>query len=187
MQNYLDILRVQATQEMIDEQTLSSSICWFCNKSTAEKEWAEDIYLHRNYTTEIGLSVHRSQWEELKRKIPCCQDCHIAHKKAESLSFTFAWLGGIGGLLGATIIPPLLVYFIFGTITFKSKNLSDFLGMIWFGLVIVSLIAGAIGSYRFGKRRGLSFSPDGKPQEYALQHPVITPLTEQGWRFGNPN
>lgn len=187
MQSYIDALRVKAAREIVDEQALSSNICWFCSKPAAEKSSAAEIYLYRNYTTEFGLHSHRSQWEELCRKIPCCGACHNAHQKAESLSFTFAWLGGISGLLAGAIVPPLLIHLFFGTLTFRAKGLNDFLGMIWFGLVLTALIGGAIGGYRFGKRSGLSAAPDGKPKEYALQHPVIAPLTGQGWKFGKPD
>ena len=176
MQNFLDELRVKAAQEIIDEQTLSSNICWFCDKPTAEKRWAAEVYLHRNYNTEFGLTGQRHQWEELKRKIPGCQNCHQTHQKAKSLSVTFAWLGGIGGFLLGFSLP------IFLTVKLNMEPTIDIrISML------VGIILGAILGYFSGKKIAFASSRETKPLKYAIHHPGIAVLIEQGWKFGKPN
>src|SRR5919202_4733362 len=97
--DWLASFKAAASQERVDEITLGTNICWFCDKPKATKECASEIYLNRNFRTEIGLTSRRHQWEELRRKIPCCRDCRVTNEKAKSWSSGFAWLGGIIGLI----------------------------------------------------------------------------------------
>lgn len=180
MQNFLDELRVKAAQEIIDEQTLSSNICWFCNKPTAEKRWAAEVYLHRNYNTEFGLTGQRHQWEELKRKIPGCQNFHQTHYKAKSLSVTFAWLGGIGGFFFGLVLP------FFMTLKLNLQPTKDFNGIVLFS-IFGGMVLGAILGYFSGRKIAFASSRETKPLKYAIHHPVIAVLIEQGWKFGKPN
>lgn len=180
MQNpYLDILRAEAAQQIIDEETLSSNICWFCDQPAAEQEWAEEICLHRDFTTEFGLTGRRHQWKELRRKIPCCQKCFRVHKRAESLSIFGAWVGGITGFILFLVVPLII------GARLKIQSLHGFDGIVPF-LILAGVIASVIFGYRGGKNLAFSFSAETKPVEHALQHPVITPFVEQGWNLGNP-
>jgi hypothetical protein len=178
--DWLANLRAAASQERVDEITLSTNICWFCDKPKATKRCASEVYLHGNFRTEFGLTSHRHQWEELRRKIPCCLDCRMTHDKAKSWSSVFAWLGGISGLILGIVLP----FFIYLKLDIKPTD--NFNGVVLFS-IFGGIVLGAILGYLSGRKLPFAFSRDTKPVKYATQHPVVASLIEQGWRFGKPN
>lgn len=177
--NYLDELRRIAAQSEIDELTLNTDTCWFCGKPGAEKRYAEEVYLYRNYSTEFGLTSHRSQWEQLKRGIPCCQKCNTTHYKSKRFGVGLAWLGGISGFIGGLILPFFIV------LKLNIDPGKDFNGIVPLS-IFGGLIAGAILGYLAGKKLAFRLSPETKPLKFAIEHPVVSSLIEQGWKFGNP-
>lgn len=180
--NFEDMLlnfKSAASQEAVDEITLKTNTCWFCGKPQATKECASEIYLNRNFRTEIGLSSRRHQWEELRRKIPCCRHCRSTHEKAKSLARGFAWLGGISGFILGIVLPFFIV------LKFNIEPTKDFNGIVPFS-ILGGIILGAILGYLLGRKLAFISSPETKPVKYAAHHPVIAALIDQGWKFGKP-
>jgi hypothetical protein len=171
-------------QQLLDGRALSTNICWFCSRPDATLDSAQTIYLNHNLRMEIYLGGTKTRWEETRRKVPACTACNAAHSFTEKAARKWALLY-LAAALAVMLLPPVLLLFIFGIPTSKrSADGAQFLGMVWAAASFIVIACAGTFGYRRGKALGLAASPFTRPREYALEHPSILPLIQEGWREG---
>ena len=145
------------------------SKCWFCKSRAAEDDAQYSLDLYRVLEckkTYVGVGFsHKQKYETTKTWVPRCSKCQTVHDKNDTF-FIATWL--------ILFIVAIILMIFLGSKGEDTSIVGLVFGIIMTGIVLIVVIGGIRDfTSRFWKS-----------ESYALEHPRVKKVIEQGWKEG---